>query len=245
MRDKVLVVTGGFGVLGHAVAEAALEAGAYVALPGRDQESKIPEQETGFWCLAGSISRISRRPSKPLKRWPRASARSTASPISRAAFAGKRSATAISPVGPIYSAMNLLTAATATKAALPYLRATQGAIVNVASAPAKKAGAGMGAYAASKAGVLRLTESRRRGREERGRARQCGAADDHRYAAQPRRHAEGRFFTLGEAGRHRQGHFVSVVQRGQGYHRRRAFDFRADMITPGIWRRSAAGDGCP
>ena len=55
--------------------------------------------------------------------------------------------------------MNLLTAVTATKAALPHLRATQGAIVNVGSAPAKKAGAGMGAYAASKAGVLRLTES--------------------------------------------------------------------------------------
>jgi NAD(P)-dependent dehydrogenase (short-subunit alcohol dehydrogenase family) len=34
--------------------------------------------------------------------------------------------------------MNLLTAATATKTALPFLRASRGAIVNVASAPAKK-----------------------------------------------------------------------------------------------------------
>jgi NAD(P)-dependent dehydrogenase (short-subunit alcohol dehydrogenase family) len=55
--------------------------------------------------------------------------------------------------------MNLLTAVNATKAALPHLRATHGAVVNVGAAPAKKAGAGMGAYAASKAGVLRLTES--------------------------------------------------------------------------------------
>ncbi|MGB7046010.1 MAG: SDR family NAD(P)-dependent oxidoreductase, partial [Methylocella sp.] len=45
MRDKVVVVTGGFGVLGHAVAEAALAAGAFVALPGREQESKIPARD--------------------------------------------------------------------------------------------------------------------------------------------------------------------------------------------------------
>ena len=54
MRDKVVVVTGGFGVLGHAVAEAALAAGAYVAIPGREQEDRSPTR-TGFWCLAGWI----------------------------------------------------------------------------------------------------------------------------------------------------------------------------------------------
>jgi NAD(P)-dependent dehydrogenase (short-subunit alcohol dehydrogenase family) len=45
MRDKVVVVTGGFGVLGRAVAEAALAAGAFVALPGREQADKIPAQD--------------------------------------------------------------------------------------------------------------------------------------------------------------------------------------------------------
>ena len=45
MRDKILVVTGGFGVLGHAVAEAALAAGAFVALPGREQADKIPARD--------------------------------------------------------------------------------------------------------------------------------------------------------------------------------------------------------
>ena len=39
MRDKIVVVTGGFGVLGQAVAEAALAAEAYVAIPSREQES--------------------------------------------------------------------------------------------------------------------------------------------------------------------------------------------------------------
>jgi NAD(P)-dependent dehydrogenase (short-subunit alcohol dehydrogenase family) len=45
MRDKVVVVTGGFGVLGQAVAEAALAAEAYVAIPSREQESKIPVRD--------------------------------------------------------------------------------------------------------------------------------------------------------------------------------------------------------
>ena len=55
---------------------------------------------------------------------------------------------------------NLRTAATASKAALPLLlRSRAGRIVNIGAAGAVKAGAGMGAYAASKAGVARLTES--------------------------------------------------------------------------------------
>lgn len=55
--------------------------------------------------------------------------------------------------------LNVKTAVTACKAALPHLIESHGAIVNVGSAPALKAGAGMGAYAASKEGVHKLTES--------------------------------------------------------------------------------------
>jgi NAD(P)-dependent dehydrogenase (short-subunit alcohol dehydrogenase family) len=56
--------------------------------------------------------------------------------------------------------MNVTTAANACRAALPHLRAsTAGRIVNVGANAALRSGAGMGAYAASKAGVHRLTES--------------------------------------------------------------------------------------
>jgi len=56
--------------------------------------------------------------------------------------------------------MNLRSAATACMAALPHLKACAGAaIVNIGALGAVKAAAGMGAYAASKAGVMRLTES--------------------------------------------------------------------------------------
>jgi NAD(P)-dependent dehydrogenase (short-subunit alcohol dehydrogenase family) len=55
--------------------------------------------------------------------------------------------------------LNLRTAVAATQAALPLLKAGRGAIVNVGSAAAARAGIGMAAYAASKAGIVKLTES--------------------------------------------------------------------------------------
>jgi NAD(P)-dependent dehydrogenase (short-subunit alcohol dehydrogenase family) len=158
MRDKVVVVTGGFGVLGHAVAEAALAAGAYVALPGREQKSKIAEQER-LMVLGGvdlaDFAAVRQAIDTVAVRFGKIDGLANVAGGFRWQTLGDGDLTGWTD----QFAMNLLTAATATKAALPYLRASQGAIVNVASAPAKKAGAGMGAYAASKAGVLRLTES--------------------------------------------------------------------------------------
>ena len=57
-------------------------------------------------------------------------------------------------------AMNLLTNATISKLALPALKvADHGRIVNIGAGAAVKAGMGMGAYTASKSGVHRLTEA--------------------------------------------------------------------------------------
>jgi NAD(P)-dependent dehydrogenase (short-subunit alcohol dehydrogenase family) len=56
--------------------------------------------------------------------------------------------------------VNLRTAVAASMAALPLLsRSASGRIVNIGAAGAVKAAAGMGAYAASKAGVFKLTEA--------------------------------------------------------------------------------------
>jgi NAD(P)-dependent dehydrogenase (short-subunit alcohol dehydrogenase family) len=56
--------------------------------------------------------------------------------------------------------LNLRTAVVSCKAALPYLlRAGSGRIVNVGAMGAIRAATGMGAYAASKSGVARLTEA--------------------------------------------------------------------------------------
>ena len=56
--------------------------------------------------------------------------------------------------------LNLKTALNTCKAALPHLLARPFArIINIGAGAAVKAGAGMGAYAASKAGVAKLTEA--------------------------------------------------------------------------------------
>jgi len=56
--------------------------------------------------------------------------------------------------------VNLRTAVAASKAALPFLVESKAAsIVNICAMGALKAGAGMGAYAASKAGIFKLTEA--------------------------------------------------------------------------------------
>jgi NAD(P)-dependent dehydrogenase (short-subunit alcohol dehydrogenase family) len=57
-------------------------------------------------------------------------------------------------------ALNVLTALNASRAALPHLAASKvGRIVNIGAMGALQSGSGMGPYAASKAGVHRLTET--------------------------------------------------------------------------------------
>jgi NAD(P)-dependent dehydrogenase (short-subunit alcohol dehydrogenase family) len=56
-------------------------------------------------------------------------------------------------------AMNVKTTLVSSRALLPLLRASRGGIVNIGAAASVKAATGMGAYAASKAGVARLTEA--------------------------------------------------------------------------------------
>lgn len=158
LRDKAIVVTGGFGVLGRAVGKAALEAGAFVALVDRGTPQNTEKNErllalgetdlADFTSAARAFETVAARFGK-------------VDGLANIAggFKWQKLEDGDLDVWLELFRMNLLTAATATRAALPFLRASHGAIVNVSAAPVKKAGAGMGAYAASKAGVLSLTES--------------------------------------------------------------------------------------
>jgi NAD(P)-dependent dehydrogenase (short-subunit alcohol dehydrogenase family) len=158
MNGKVVVVTGASGALGKVVAAVALARGARVA--GIDHAaSQIPTTpdriEFGGVDLsdpAGAKKAID------------AAATHFGKLDALINIAGGFAFEAIAEGDPktwqrMYT-LNVLTTLNASQSAIPYLAASNaGRIVNVGAMGAMQAGAGMGAYAASKAGVHRLTEA--------------------------------------------------------------------------------------
>jgi NAD(P)-dependent dehydrogenase (short-subunit alcohol dehydrogenase family) len=162
MQDKVVVVTGGFGALGRAVVRAFESAGGRVAAVGRSAVAPADAARAGEGYLPlGEID---------LTRFDHAE-RAMQSVISRFGrldvlvniAGGFRWQTLMEgdlAVWDMMYAINLKTAVVASKAALPaILKSDAGRVINIGAGAAAKAGAGMGAYTASKAGVQRLTES--------------------------------------------------------------------------------------
>jgi NAD(P)-dependent dehydrogenase (short-subunit alcohol dehydrogenase family) len=158
MNGKVVVVTGASGALGRVVAEAALSRGARVAgidhAPSRIEGSP-DRMEIGGVDLSDA-----------------AQARTAIDAVAThfgkldalINIAGGFAFEAVAEGDPktwqrMY-ALNVLTALNASGAAIPHLAASSSArIVNIGAIGALQAGAGMGPYAASKAGVHRLTEA--------------------------------------------------------------------------------------
>jgi NAD(P)-dependent dehydrogenase (short-subunit alcohol dehydrogenase family) len=156
MSRSVIAVTGGHGVLGRAVVEAALADGLRVAVidhaPGQGAPKGV--LELGGVDLTDPAS-------------------ATKAVDAVAAHFGRLDALLNIAGGFVWQttedpepawarmfALNVTTALNASRAALPHLKASaEGRIINVGANAALKSAAGMGAYAASKAGVHRLTES--------------------------------------------------------------------------------------
>ena len=158
-NGKVVVVTGGFGILGQAVAKAAIDAGAKVALVDRAPSARPDGVEAAL--SLGGVDLAD--PAEAGKAMDAVAARLGAIDALANVAGGFRWITledgGAEVWGELYR-MNALTAASACKAALPHLKSgSGGAVVTVAAAAGAKAAEGMGAYAASKAAVLRLTES--------------------------------------------------------------------------------------
>lgn len=162
LDGRVVAVTGAFGVLGMAVALEVVRQGGRVVLIDRAEApaTGLPEALAGALRLGGvDLTSID----SAQEAFQRAVAH----------FGGLHALVNIAggfrwetlEGGDLTSwdylyATNLRTAATASKAALPALLAAgTGRVVNIGAGAAQKAGMGMGAYAASKAGVARLTES--------------------------------------------------------------------------------------
>jgi NAD(P)-dependent dehydrogenase (short-subunit alcohol dehydrogenase family) len=163
VKASVVVVTGAFGVLGRAVASAAVEQGACAGL--LDIAASPPTEITSLeptrvHVVAGadvsSPSVAQAAMGAVSARFGRIDALINVAGGFRWERIEDRNPTTWES---LYR-LNVLSALNASVAALPYLRRSGGgSIVNIGAAAALKAGVGMGAYAASKSAVHRLTES--------------------------------------------------------------------------------------
>jgi NAD(P)-dependent dehydrogenase (short-subunit alcohol dehydrogenase family) len=155
MQGKTVVITGAFGTLGRAAAAAAASRGAKVAmLDVAVRDNPV----AGALALAADLTKLDAARAA-IARVREATGRIDAVLNIAGGFVWQTVADGDEAAWERMFALNLKTAYNASRAALPHLIETSGAIVNVGANAALNAGAGMGAYTASKAGVHKLTES--------------------------------------------------------------------------------------
>lgn len=158
MNGKVIVITGALGALGRVVVESAVARGARVV--GIDHAASQAAATSQRIELGGVDLSDSAQAKKAID----AAAAHFGGLDALVNIAGGFTYETVAD-GDVRSwqrmhALNLLTAVNASHAALPHLAKSQaGRIVNIGAMGAIQAGAGMGPYAASKAGVHRLTEA--------------------------------------------------------------------------------------
>ncbi|WP_028079067.1 SDR family NAD(P)-dependent oxidoreductase [Solimonas soli] len=161
LKGSNVVVTGAFGSLGAAVMRGALAAGANVA--GIDRIAAASAADAfGAARLYGDVDLgDARAASAALDRIAADLGGIDALVNVAGAFRWETLQGGKLETWDLLYNVNVRTAAAASQAALPHLlrRAPGGRIVNIGAAGAIKAAAGMGAYAASKAGVAKLTEA--------------------------------------------------------------------------------------
>jgi 3-oxoacyl-[acyl-carrier protein] reductase len=158
MHGKVIVVTGASGALGKVVAAVALARGAKVA--GVDYAAHDIAASADRIELGGVDLSDAAQAKKAIDAAAAHFGRLDALINIAGGFAFETVADGDAKTWQRMYALNVLTALNASHAALPHLAASAaGRIVNIGAMGALQAGNGMGAYAASKAGVHRLTEA--------------------------------------------------------------------------------------
>jgi NAD(P)-dependent dehydrogenase (short-subunit alcohol dehydrogenase family) len=158
MSGKVLVITGALGTLGKVVTETALSRGARVA--GVDYAPSQAPATHDRIELGGVDLSDAAQAGKAIDAAAAHFGRLDALINIAGGFAYEMVADGDSKVWQRMYAMNVLTALNASRAALTHLsESVAGRIVNIGALGAMQASSGMGPYAASKAGVHRLTEA--------------------------------------------------------------------------------------
>lgn len=158
MNGKVIVVTGALGALGRVVVETAQKRGARVA--GVDHAPSQAAATAERIELGGVDLSDATAAKKAIDTAASHFGRLDALVNIAGGFTFETVADGDIKSWQHMYAMNVLTALNACKAAIPHLvSSSAGRIINIGAMGAVQAGSGMGPYAASKAGVHRLTEA--------------------------------------------------------------------------------------
>jgi NAD(P)-dependent dehydrogenase (short-subunit alcohol dehydrogenase family) len=158
MEGKIIVVTGASGALGKIVAATALAKGARVA--AIDHAASTVKATSERIELGGVDLTDAAEARKAIDAAASHFGKLDALVNIAGGFAFETTAEGDPKTWQRMYALNVLTALNASRSAIPHLSASgAGRIINVGAMGALQAGAGMGAYAASKAGVHRLTEA--------------------------------------------------------------------------------------
>jgi NAD(P)-dependent dehydrogenase (short-subunit alcohol dehydrogenase family) len=156
LKDKVVVITGAFGQLGRAMTQEVLTQGARAVLLDR-AAGDAPAQSAAWKVDLTSLADVERVFGEAARQFGRVDALVNIAGGFR--WQTLEKSEDLSEWNALFT-MNLVTCVNASKAVLPHLQKNGGGrIVNIGAMGALKAAAGMGAYAASKSGVLRLTEA--------------------------------------------------------------------------------------
>jgi len=168
LSESVIAVSGGFGVLGRAVA--ATLAGYGTTVASIDFAAAPTTGQAPGIRLYGGVDLADEEAANSLmKRIAHDAGRLDGLINIAGGFRWEKLDGGVLETWDSMYRINLRTAVVACKSALPYLvKSGNGRIVNIGAMGAVKAGAGMGAYAASKAGIFKLTEALAEELKDRG-----------------------------------------------------------------------------
>ena len=159
LEHKVVAVTGGLGALGQAVVRALRAAGARVAVLDR-MDAPAGAADPDVLVQGGIDLADGAQADAALERAAAELGGLDALVNIAGTFRWETLEQGSAETWDFLYRVNVRTAVSASKAALPHLKTRGGGrIVNIGAGAAAKAGAGMGPYAASKSAVARLTES--------------------------------------------------------------------------------------
>ena len=168
LSGKVFILTGAFGALGQAVATSMIAHGARLALVGKRPDPRV-EHPVGALVYAGVDLSQKDATGEVVEQVFERTGRIDGLVNLAGGFHREKFENGALESWESMLRVNLLTAVVSCAAVLPYLlRSESGTIINIGSLSAIKATSGMGAYAASKAGVVKLTEALADELKERG-----------------------------------------------------------------------------